>query len=52
MSRDVYDCYQLVNRSDGVVESVYVTGKQVWQGSGFTENFGRERAGRALTATG
>ncbi len=50
--RDVYGCHQLVNRSDGVVESVYVAGKKVWQGTGFTENFGRERAGRALTATG
>ncbi len=50
--RDLYDCHQLVNRSDGVVEGVYVAGKRVWQGTAFTENFGRERAGRALTATG
>jgi N-acyl-D-aspartate/D-glutamate deacylase len=48
--RNEYDCHQLVNRSDGVVEGVYTAGKKVWQGSAFTENFGRERAGRALIA--
>jgi len=48
--RTEYDCHQLVNRSDGVVEGVYTAGKKVWQGSAFTENFGRERAGKALTA--
>ncbi len=48
--RDEYDCHQLVNRSDGVVEGVYVAGKKVWQGTAFTELFGRERAGSALTA--
>jgi hypothetical protein len=41
-----------VNRSDGVVEGVYIAGKKVWQGTAFTPNFGRERAGQALTATG
>ena len=49
--REEYDCHQLVNRSDGVVEGVYVAGKPVWQGRAFTELFGRERAGRALTAS-
>lgn len=50
--RDEYDCHQLVNRSDGVVEGVYVAGKKVWQGTAFTETFGRERAGQALTVAG
>ena len=50
--RDEYDCHQLVNRSDGVVEGVYVAGKKVWQGRAFTEQFGRERAGQALTVAG
>ena len=49
--RDEYDCHQLVNRSDGVVEGVFVAGKKVWQGTAFTENFGWERAGQALTVT-
>jgi N-acyl-D-aspartate/D-glutamate deacylase len=50
--RDEYDCHQLVNRSDGVVEGVYVAGKKVWHGTAFTEQFGRERAGQALTVAG
>lgn len=49
--RDEYDCHQLVNRSDGVVEGVFVAGKKVWHGTAFTETFGRERAGQALTVT-
>ena len=47
--RDEYDCHQLVNRSDGVVEGVFTAGKKVWHGSAFTETFGRERSGQALT---
>jgi N-acyl-D-aspartate/D-glutamate deacylase len=50
--RDEFGCHQLVNRSDGVVEGVFVAGRKVWQGTAFTGIFGRERAGRALTATG
>jgi N-acyl-D-aspartate/D-glutamate deacylase len=48
--RDVFDCHQLVNRSDGVVDGVYIAGQQVWSGTAFTEIFGRERLGSALTA--
>ncbi len=48
--RDVFDCHQLVNRSDGVVDGVYIAGQQVWTGTDFTEIFGRERLGSALTA--
>jgi N-acyl-D-aspartate/D-glutamate deacylase len=49
--RDSYECQQLVNRSDGVVDAVYVAGRQLWNGSGFTATFGRERTGQALTAS-
>ncbi len=49
--RDVFDCHQLVNRSDGVVGGVYIAGEKVWDGAGFTEAFGRERLGRALVAS-
>ena len=48
--RDVFDCHQLVNRSDGVVDGVYIAGQRVWKGTSFTQEFGRERLGRALTA--
>jgi N-acyl-D-aspartate/D-glutamate deacylase len=48
--RPSFECHQLVNRSDGVVSGVYVAGRQLWNGQGFTDMFGRERAGRALTA--
>ena len=48
--RELFDCHQLVNRSDGVVEGVYVGGEQVWQGSDFTEHHGRHRLGQALRA--
>jgi N-acyl-D-aspartate/D-glutamate deacylase len=48
--RDVFDCHQLVNRSDGVVDGVYIAGEKVWDGSGFTPVFGRKRLGRALCA--
>lgn len=50
--RDVFDCHQLVNRSDGVVDGVYIAGAKVWTGSAFTDVFGRERLGSALTAHG
>ena len=41
----------LVNRSDGVVEQVYIHGVRVWESaSRFTEALGRQTLGRALTA--
>ncbi len=46
--RDVFDCHQLVNRSDGVVEGVYVAGKQVWEGDHFTPAHGNAHLGEAL----
>lgn len=41
----------LVNRSDGVVEQVYIRGVRVWEdASRFTEALGQQTLGRALTA--
>ena len=46
--RELFDCHQLVNRSDGVVGGVYVNGQAVWNGTGFTEVHGKEKLGGAL----
>ena len=46
--RDVFDCHQLVNRSDGVVESVFVAGEPVWQGNGFAPAHGNKHLGESL----
>jgi len=46
--REAFDCHQLVNRSDGVVDAVYVAGERVWQGEHFTAAHGRVRLGEAL----
>ena len=48
--RDVFDCHQLVNRSDGVVDGVFVGGQQVWQGDDFCGEHGRQSLGGALRA--
>jgi N-acyl-D-aspartate/D-glutamate deacylase len=41
----------LVNRSDGVVEQVYIRGVRIWESaSQFTEALGQQTLGRALTA--
>ncbi|MGR8920736.1 MAG: N-acyl-D-amino-acid deacylase family protein [Gammaproteobacteria bacterium] len=50
--RDVLGAGQLVNRSDGVVDSVYIAGTQVWDQDRATEALGRERLGRPLTYAG
>ena len=39
IDRDLFGCEQLVNRSDGVVDGVYVHGQKVWQGTDFTATF-------------
>jgi N-acyl-D-aspartate/D-glutamate deacylase len=49
--RDAFECHQLVNRSDGVVDAVYVAGRLLWDRGRFSADFGRVRAGRALTAS-
>lgn len=46
--RDVFGCHQLVNRSDGLVEGVFVAGERVWDGGQFTAAHGNKRLGRAL----
>jgi len=46
--REIFDCHQLVNRSDGVVQGVYVGGQRVWQQDRFTPIHGRHPLGHAL----
>ena len=48
--RDVFDCHQLVNRSDGVVGGVFVGGQQVWDGTDFCCDHGKRALGGALRA--
>lgn len=48
--RDVFDCHQLVNRSDGVVDGVFVGGQRVWQGEDFCGEHGKRSLGGALRA--
>jgi N-acyl-D-aspartate/D-glutamate deacylase len=48
--RDVFDCHQLVNRSDGVVGGVFVGGQQVWDGTDFCRDHGKRALGGALRA--
>ncbi len=50
--REVLGADQLVNRSDGVVDSVWIAGTQVWTGDRATEALGRETLGRPLTFSG
>lgn len=46
--REDYGHEQMVNRSDGVVRSVLVSGVEVWDGERFTDVAGRQTLGRAL----
>lgn len=48
--RDVFDCHQLVNRSDGIVDGVFVGGQRVWQGNDFCGEHGQQPLGGALRA--
>jgi len=48
--RDIFEHEQLVNRSDGVVTSVFIAGEQVWDGCEFTAALGTRPLGRPLTA--
>jgi len=48
--RDIFAHEQLVNRSDGVVSSVFIAGEQVWDGREFTPALGARKLGRPLTA--
>jgi N-acyl-D-aspartate/D-glutamate deacylase len=49
--REIFEHDQLVNRSDGVVTSVFIAGEQVWNGSEVTGALGTRKLGRALRAT-
>lgn len=45
-----YDAKCMVNRSDGVVEQVYINGIRAWEnGSRYTDALGKKTLGRALT---
>lgn len=46
--RDVFDCHQLVNRSDGVVGGVFVGGEPIWDGTDFCGEHGKRPLGGAL----
>ena len=48
--RDVLGHEQLVNRSDGVVRSVWIAGVQAWDGRDVTPALGTRRLGRTLRA--
>jgi len=48
--RDIFEHEQLVNRSDGVVNAVFIAGEQVWDGLDFTPALGTRRLGRTVTA--
>ena len=46
--RDLFGCEQLVNRSEGVVTSVYTGGERVWHNNAFEQAHGNTRLGHAL----
>ena len=46
--RELFNCHQLVNRSDGVVVGVYTAGERVWANTAFTPAHGTANLGRAL----
>ena len=48
--RDVLGHDQLVNRSDGVVDRVFIKGAAVWDGANFTPVFEKEKLGEVLRA--
>lgn len=48
IERELFGCKQLVNRSDGVVDAVYVNGRQTWEGREFAPAHGKEKLGKAL----
>ncbi|MAT65858.1 MAG: aminoacylase [Gammaproteobacteria bacterium] len=50
--REVLGAEQLVNRSDGVVDSVYIAGTRVWHGDAPTAALGSVGLGRPLTFAG
>jgi N-acyl-D-aspartate/D-glutamate deacylase len=49
--REIFGHEQLVNRSDGVVSSVFIAGEEAWDGRECTPTLGARRLGRPLTST-
>ena len=50
--RDIFEYEQFVNRSDGVVTSVFIAGERVWDGREVLPVLGTRKLGRPLTAAG
>ena len=50
--REILNDSQLVNRSDGVVDSVYIAGELVWHGVELQPILGKKKRGRALRFSG
>ena len=50
--RDALDHEQLVNRSDGVVRSVFIAGREAFADGVFTDALGHEKLGHVLLAGG
>lgn len=50
--RELFEHDQMINRSEGVVSCVLISGEPVWQDGGFTEALGTRKLGRALRAGG
>ncbi|MEH6605086.1 MAG: amidohydrolase family protein [Pseudomonadales bacterium] len=48
--RELFQHNQMVNRSDGVVSYVFISGEPVWEQDDFTEALGTKTLGRALRA--
>ena len=46
--REAFDHHQLVNRSDGVVDTVMVNGRVAWRGDAYVAGYGQQRFGRLL----
>ena len=50
--RDFLQAEQLVNRSDGVVDAVYIAGERVWDRDHVLPALGTRKLGRALRFAG
>jgi len=46
--RELFDHDQMVNRSDGVVDKVFIAGRFTWNGKGYEQDFGTQVYGRLL----
>ena len=50
--RELFLHDQMVNRSDGVVDKVFIAGKLTWNGNDFEKEFGKQSYGRLLKPIG